>query len=68
MEDGIGLCRLDDSTHDILVGQGEELGGDSMHLVSARLALLYTVLAQLSSRARDEDFHSNPPFLWMFRN
>ena len=64
MEDGIRLGRLDDGTHDVLVRQRKELRGDPVHLVPARTELLHAVIAELSRRSRDEDFHRNPSFLF----
>ena len=66
MEDGVGRNRLKDGTHDVLVRQREDLRGDSVYLVTACRALLYTVVSQLSRCTCDENFHSNPPFVSFF--
>ena len=66
MENGIRLHGLEYGTHDVLVGQREEFGGDTVYLVPARSALFHAVMTQLSCCTCDEDFHSNPPFFFFF--
>ena len=63
MEDGVRFNRIEDGAHDVLVGEREDLRGDAVYFVSARPALLYAVMTQLSRRTCDEDLHSNLSFL-----